>query len=235
MTPEEVSRISKLLEDNSIFPENTRIRKRENSHGTIVYEVLQASVEHVEDRRSVTFDPQEAGVTVRLVRGDHSAELDDICKSLQETSKYAANSNQVETLKDYETSFRTGDLEAYRASLRTWVKDLTPSVENIFGFVEPYRDPFGIRAEFEGLVAITHPEETKALAKLSGQSAKFIRRLPWADGYKDNDGKGPFEKALFEAPDFTSIHSELSIVSFQQQRNRRRLGCACVLAHLDIC
>ncbi|KAJ3493276.1 hypothetical protein NLG97_g4832 [Lecanicillium saksenae] len=34
----------------------------------------------------------------------------------------------------------------------------------------------------------------------------FLRQLPWAvDGV--NDGKGPFEKTLFEAPDFTSIHA----------------------------
>ena len=83
-----------------------------------------------------------------------------------------------------------------------------PRVENIFGYVEPYRDPYGIRAEFEGLVAISDPEETRALTKLVEHSATFIRRLPWADGDSlENDGKGPFEKALFEPPDFTSIHS----------------------------
>jgi len=81
-------------------------------------------------------------------------------------------------------------------------------VENIFGFVEPYRDPDGLRAEFEGLVAIPDEQETKLLSELVQKSTVFIRRLPWAHGATDNDGKGSFEKSLFEAPDFTSIHSE---------------------------
>ncbi|PSN64888.1 peptidase M49, dipeptidyl-peptidase III [Corynespora cassiicola Philippines] len=109
-------------------------------------------------------------------------------------------------LSDYIESFRTGDLEVYRNSQRTWIMDKSPRVENIFGFVEPYRDPYGIRAEFEGLVVIMDLEETSKLTKLVESSDVFIKRLPWT-GNDENDGKGPFEKALFEAPDFTSIHS----------------------------
>lgn len=74
--------------------------------------------------------------------------------------------------------------------------------------MELYRDSYGVRAEFEDLVPNLDTEETKALTTLVEHSAKFIRRLPWVDGTStENDGKGPFEKALFEPPDFTSIHS----------------------------
>ncbi|PVH84998.1 dipeptidyl peptidase III [Cadophora sp. DSE1049] len=105
-------------------------------------------------------------------------------------------------------SFRTGSLEDYRNSQCTWITDTKPNVENIFGFVEPYSDPHGIRAEFEGLVAISNPDETKMLTKLVEHSATFIRRLPWATtSSQENGGKGPFEKALFEPPDFSSIHA----------------------------
>ena len=87
------------------------------------------------------------------------------------------------------------------------MKDIKPAVETQFGFIEPYRDPFGVRAEFEGLVALVDAEETKLLTKLVENSARFIRRLPWAGvSNGENDGKGPFEKDLFEAPDFTSLH-----------------------------
>jgi dipeptidyl-peptidase-3 len=86
-----------------------------------------------------------------------------------------------------------------------WVRDKAPRVENIFGFVEPYRDPHGIRSEFEGLVAIANDGETKLLARLVENSAKFIRQLPWVA--RENTGNGPFEKNLFEPPDFSSIHS----------------------------
>ncbi|ELQ43086.1 dipeptidyl-peptidase 3 [Pyricularia oryzae Y34] len=142
ITEEEIKAASKALEQNSVFLENTRLRKAANN---VDYELLVAS------------------------------------------------------------SFRTGDLEAYRESQRIWVRDCAPRVENIMGFVEPYRDPHGVRAEFESLVAIADDGETAMLAKLVELSPRFIRRLPWAT--EDNDGKGPFEKSLFEPPDFSSIHS----------------------------
>jgi dipeptidyl-peptidase-3 len=122
---------------------------------------------------------------------------------------YAANPLQEQVISKYMQSFMSGDIEAYKESQKMWVKDVQPSVEAIFGFVEPYRDPFGVRAEFEGVVGIVNKDETKTLTMLVENSAKFIRRLPWAENSAENDGKGPFEKTLFENPDFTSLHSEL--------------------------
>lgn len=204
ITLDEIAMVSRALEENSVFPENTRIQKVASS-GMPVFEVLQASVE--KNAQVLEFLlPGSKGI-VRLVRGDHSEELDRICFALSEASKHAANDTQRLLISQYIESFKTGNLDVYRDSQRTWIKDKSPRVENIFGFVEPYRDPFGIRAEYEGLVAITDPVETKALARLVDHSAKFIRRLPWANGgYAENDGKGPFEKTLFEPQDFTSIH-----------------------------
>lgn len=45
----------------------------------------------------------------------------------------------------------------------------------------------GVRAEFEGVVGIVNAEETKVLIKLTENSNKFIRRLPWANGYKEDN------------------------------------------------
>jgi hypothetical protein len=143
---------------------------------------------------------------VKVMRGDYSAYLKNVCAELEEACNYAASDLQREYLKSYIESFRSGNLDAYRHSQRLWVQDKAPRVENIFGFVEPYRDPHGTRAEFEALVGIPDDKETELLAKLVENSTTFIRRLPWATA--ENDGKGPFEKTLFEAPDFSSIHSE---------------------------
>jgi dipeptidyl-peptidase III len=121
--------------------------------------------------------------------------------------EYTANKRQVDIISQHIQSFQTGDLEQYRESQRTWVADKAPKVECIFGFVEPYRDPLGIRSEFEALFAISNAEETRVLSELVQHSDTFVRRLPWASGCTENNGKGPFEKALFEAPDFASIHS----------------------------
>ena len=209
---DEISVVSQALEERSIFPENTRIRKLKSS-GVPVFEVLQASIE--KDEIVQEFSLLDSKGVVRLIRKDHSEELARICSSLIDASKYAANENQKSFISQYIESFRTGSLQAYRNSQRTWIKDKTPRIENIFGFVEPYRDPHGIRAEFEGLVAISDVEETKDLKRLVDQSAKFIKRLPWVNGNsKENKGKGPFEKALFDPPDFISIHSTYVYTQF---------------------
>jgi dipeptidyl-peptidase-3 len=197
---EDVAMVSKVLEKNSIFPENTRLRKADDGTG---FEVLLASIEGGDTAK---FPLPNGKGFVRLVKGDHSLDLQRLCDELTEASKYAANDLQRQFLGAYIESFQSGSLDTYRESQRVWVRDKAPRVENIFGFVEPYRDPHGIRAEFEALVAIADDEETALLAKLVKNSATFIRRLPWAT--PENDGKGPFEKSLFEPPDFSSIHSE---------------------------
>ncbi|OAX79720.1 hypothetical protein ACJ72_05956, partial [Emergomyces africanus] len=205
LSREEISRVSQRLEPH-IFPENTRIRKTRESNGSVVYEILQASIcrDTATNVADVFF--LETGEKIKLVRGDHSPELSKVCRALTEAAKYAANPQQQNILRKYVESFTSGDLQEYRESQRLWVKDINPKIENIFGFVEPYRDPLGIRAEFEGLVAISDAVETRSLTKLANESSTFIQRLPWADGYDDNDGKGPFEKEIFETPGFTSIH-----------------------------
>jgi dipeptidyl-peptidase-3 len=207
ITQNEIAMVSQALEERKVLPENTRIRKLEKS-GTVRFEVLQASVE--DDIQPPTFLLPDSQTVVAIKRGDHAEELAKICSNLSEAAKYADNDTQRKFLSEYIQSFLTGNLEVYRNSQRTWITDKNPRVENIFGFVEPYRDPYGIRSEFEGLVAINDPAETKILLKLVEQSSTFIKRLPWAEGQMENNGKGPFEKALFEPPDLTSIHGIIS-------------------------
>lgn len=201
VTKDNAEYISTHMNARKIYPENTRLRKEKD--GTL--EILQASVVPGETILQQGNSASPSAPSVKLLQGDHSAELEKICQYLQNAADYAANDTQRKFLAEYIESFRTGSLEAYRYSQRTWISDQAPKVENIFGFVEPYRDPYGVRAEFEGLVAIADPFETKLLTRLVENSDQFIRRLPWASA--ENNGKGVFEKTLFEPPDFASIHS----------------------------
>lgn len=196
----DIDLVSKVLEKHAVFPENTRLRRIDNGTG---FEVLLASAECGEVAQLPLTEDEGS---VRLIRGDYSADLKRVCAELTEASKHVANDLQKQVLDAYTASFQNGSLDTYRDSQRLWARDKAPRVENIFGFVEPYRDPHGIRAEFEGLVAIADDEETRLLSKLVQNSATFILRLPWAAS--ENDGKGPFEKNLFEPPDFSSIHSK---------------------------
>ena len=200
---DEIATISRVMEQHNILPENTRIRKDQSQTGRDFYTVLQASTHKASRPEAVSGD-----MKIFLEQGDHGHELASICTELRQASKYAANETQRRTIELYVESFETGNLEIYRDALRSWVRDLALKVEHIIGFVEPYRDPYGIRAEFEGLVAIADPKETYFLQKLVDHSDSFISKLPWCTGYEENNGKGPFEKSLFEPPNFSSIHGE---------------------------
>lgn len=202
ISKEDIAAVAKVMEKYSIEPENTRLRKIMDGTKPS-FEILQASVEKTTIINRLGGD--SLGATIRVERGDHAAELSRICSALIEAVKYVASDHQAALLSDYIESFSTGSLEAYRKSQKTWVTNISPRVENILGFVEPYRDPYGVRAEWEGAVCISDPDVTSKLKALVDGSPKFIRMLPWAVP-GENDGKGPLEASLFKAPDFTIVH-----------------------------
>lgn len=194
------------MSKNNILPENTRFARVESDGGSITIQVHQASTSTID--RPFEIGKLSSGCMVQVVRGDYARELKLICDELRNAlSTIEPHTDCGLALSKYIESFETGDLQHYKQGLRSWVRDTGPHVENVFGFVEPYRDPFGIRAEFEGIAGISNAEETKSLARLVDHSSNFVRRLPWAQDAVENDGKGPFEKTSFDPPDFTSIHA----------------------------
>lgn len=52
-------------------------------------------------------------------------------------------------------------------------------MENYIGFIENYRDPYGVRGEWEGFVAIMNKHFTKILTDLVNQAPALLTLLPW--------------------------------------------------------
>lgn len=200
ITREEIEKVGELLGSKGTLPENTRVRKSKGGD----YEVLIASAlsrpppEGSDAGEATTWElpsPLE-GKKVSLVFGDHQEEMAKIALHIKKAGLHAANDTQRKMMDEYADSFGTGSLKAFKKSQKLWVKDKGPEVESNIGFIETYRDPAGIRGEWEGMVAMVNKERTRAFQKLVEAAPAAIPKLPWS---KD------FEKDEFSAPDFTSL------------------------------
>jgi dipeptidyl-peptidase-3 len=91
------------------------------------------------------------GHKLQLVYGDYSKEMGIIADFHKKAAENAANDNQKNMQLAYAKSFAEGSLEAFKNSQRFWIRDKGPMVESNIGFVETYRDPHGVRGEWEGM------------------------------------------------------------------------------------
>jgi dipeptidyl-peptidase-3 len=198
ITKDEIAAVSDFVKENgNLLPENTRLTKLSSGD----FELLIASAETEPSERDVsetsfTLDAGPVkGKKITLKYGDHAKEMGKIASYLAEAKKHSANQYQSDMHGEYVKSFKTGSMTAHVQSQRHWIKDKGPDVESNIGFIETYRDPHGIRGEWEGFVSMVNKERTKAFAHLVAEAPKNIKKLPWP---------AEFEKT-FVAPDFTAL------------------------------
>ncbi|KAK0645332.1 Dipeptidyl peptidase 3 [Lasiodiplodia hormozganensis] len=198
ITKEEITIISDFLENKRLLPENTRIRKTKDGFDVLIASSLDSPSQDQRDIKESEWelDGKLKGKKLKLVFGDYSKEMATIADAIKKARQYASNDTEKSMLDAYEKSFTTGSLEAYKDSQRFWIRDKGPMVETDIGFVETYRDPHGIRGEWEGFVAMVNKERTRAFGKLVEAAPSLIPRLPW---------EKEFEKDKFLSPDFTSL------------------------------
>ncbi|PMD48553.1 putative dipeptidyl peptidase 3 [Hyaloscypha variabilis F] len=217
ITKADIGAVSDFLEKKGLLVENTRLRK--NADGS--FDVLIASaVTNIPTAggdigKETEFEIDDGslkGHKLKLVYGDYSSIMTLIAGYHKKAAENAENDNQKNMQLAYAKSFEEGSLEAFKNSQRFWIRDKGPMVESNIGFVETYRDPHGVRGEWEGFVATVNLERTKAFGALVNAAESMIPKLPWP---KD------FEKDKFLSPDFTS----LEVLSF---------GCSGLPAGINI-
>ncbi|KAK5317543.1 hypothetical protein LTR93_008755 [Exophiala xenobiotica] len=200
ITKEEISAVGDVLEEKGLLIENTRLRKL----GSGDFELLIASgiqnppaaERDLGDVSTIDLPGKLSGKKLHLVFGDYLNEMAKIAVEIKKARKEAANVTEEKMLDEYARSFGTGSIQGFVESQRYWIKNKKPVVETDIGFVETYRDPHGVRGEWEGFVAMVNQERTRAFGKLVDAAPSMIPKLPW--------GK-EFEKDKFLSPDFTSL------------------------------
>jgi dipeptidyl-peptidase-3 len=198
ITQEEITLLSDFLESKKFLPENTRIRTTTNGYEVLIASANDRPSESERDIPEMEWDLEGKlkGKKLVLTYGDYSEQMETIAEAIESAGKHAANDNEKAMMREYSKSFKSGSLQAYKESQRYWIRDKGPMVESDIGFVETYRDPHGIRGEWEGFVAMVNKERTKAFGKLVDAAPKLIPKLPWGSD---------FEKDKFLSPDFTSL------------------------------
>lgn len=184
----DIKDVQEALEANDVNPLNTRLFFDEAGN----YKLLIASADVLPTKEITTAN----GKAIKLVYGDHQNEMKLAAEELRQAIPYAANETQAKMLQAYVDYFHSGDVKQFDASQIFWVQDKSPAVESNISFIETYRDPANIRAEWEGFVAVVNKERSKTFAEMVGKAPAFLKLLPW----------GPeFEKDVFQAPDFTAL------------------------------
>ncbi|KAK7952475.1 peptidase family M49 [Apiospora aurea] len=202
ITKDEIDAVAAWMGDKGLLPENTRLAKRNCGK---VFEIWIASADTSVPKeggdigKEIEFQVSDgplAGKTIKLVYGDHSKEMSAITHSIKKAAENGSNQTQRDMYNAYAKSFKDGSLLSFKDSQRFWIRDKGPAVESNIGFIETYRDPAGIRGEWEGFAAVVNQERTRAFGALVDAAPSLIPLLPWDKS---------FEKDKFLAPDFTSL------------------------------
>jgi len=202
VTEADIALVGEFMQEKQISPYNTRIFKC----GEVLKLMLAAGVDTAEDLEHSTGLPDTVhphlgahthkGTSIRVERGDYAPLMKRVVANLGKAKEFAANDHERNMLSHYMHSFMIGSIESHKDGSRHWIKDKGPIIETYIGFIESYRDPYGVRGEFEGFVAMVNKEMSAKFGVLVERAEELTKLLPWPAAY---------EKDVFLRPDFTSL------------------------------
>lgn len=199
-----VTAVEKLLTAAARSPLNTTVACEEERIHVNVAAAIKKDPVIIAEGGTVSDELKEFGgphTSVAVCQGYWAEALADSVFALRKAAEYAANDTQRAMIAKYAASFESGSIDEHKEASALWVQDKSPAVETYIGFIETYRDPHGVRAEWEGFVSAVNPTLSAAFLHLVEKAPTLLERLPWAKA---------FERERFVKPDFTA----LDVVSF---------------------
>lgn len=92
--------------------------------------------------------------------------------------------------------YRSGDINEFDQYCIAWVKDTTPTVDFVNGFIETYVDATGKKGSFESLVSMRDAEATKRIAAISKEAQWFEDHSPLMPEHKKKNVAGISAKVI---------------------------------------
>ncbi|KAJ5716380.1 dipeptidyl-peptidase III [Penicillium malachiteum] len=207
----EIDSVQRFVQDNKILPENTRVSKitLDDTPDFAAFSLHLASATSLWEPELVTptFLDLPDNPPISIQSGDFADCLEKVIVELQCATSNCTNPITLSMISSLVESFRFGNHNEFKAAQTHWVLDRSPTVETIIGFIETYQDPHGVRAAWEGIVAIVNKEQTRKFSELVDSSPQLIPLLPWngQPGGVEDGLTSIFENETFQKPDFTSV------------------------------
>jgi len=184
------------LDSIGLSPYNTRLFKSADGVYTVRLASATSRVDTADAIAELCKQHSFEESTFVVMRGDYAPLMARVVASIRAAEAHVANDCQLQMLQRYADSFDLGSIEEHKNGSRHWVQDKGPIIESYIGFIESYRDPAGVRGEWEGFVACVNKEVSKKFGALVDGAESLLQLFPWPP---------EFEKDTFLRPDFTAL------------------------------
>jgi dipeptidyl-peptidase-3 len=199
-THEEQEGVDALLHAQNILRENTIIFRHSDR-----YEVAKMCVDV--DKTGVQVGTFK-DLPVFVTKGLYSTEIAKMIHWLSLARDNSLNPKQNEMLTVLIAHWEHGEVADHIKYSELWVADVDPPIESHHGFIESYRDPSGVRCEYECFVAAVNPDESKFLHELVNASDRILPLMPYPKEY---------ERSNFNPPSYNAINLLTIVTSFMPQ------------------
>ena len=136
---------------------------------------------------------------VYKVGGMYSEAITPIVDRLTEAAKYAENDAQRKVIESLISYYKTGDLRIFDEYSILWVNDTNSQVDFIYGFIECYVDPLGMKGAWESIVNFKNIEASRRTEIISDNAQWFEDNSPIDPRFRKEEVKGVSAKVITAA------------------------------------
>jgi dipeptidyl-peptidase-3 len=153
-------------------------------------------------RLSYGLNSQLAKIDGKLVErtwkigGMYGPAIEKIVGWLEKAATVAESETQKQSIEHLIRFYRSGDINEFDQHCILWVKDTSPTIDFVNGFIETYVDAAGKRGSFESVVSMRDEEATKRIAAISKEAQWFENHSSILDAHKKPSVTGISAKVI---------------------------------------